>query len=169
MPVIGRRDDHRVDVLVVEQLSHVGVGPDARVVLAELVDLGHEVGGVTVAQGGEADAGDLEEGPDLVFAHTADFDVRADADDAQTDVVVGPEDPRHWHGHRHARCQRATDELSAIQVVHISSPMPGSQRPHTDLHGPIWMSVAVCACPCSSVSKGVPTQIAFCRARNVAR
>ena len=93
VPVVGRGDDDRVDVLVVEQLAQVGVRLDARIVRAELLDLRHEMGLVAVAQGGEAQAGNLQMRPDLVLAHAADLHARADADDAQADVVVGAENP----------------------------------------------------------------------------
>ena len=104
VPVVGRRDDDGIDVLVVEQLAQVGVRLDARIVRAKLLDLRHEIGLVAIAQGREAKARNLEVCRDLVAAHAADLDAGADADDAQPDVVVGAANPCRRQGEHGARC-----------------------------------------------------------------
>ena len=89
VPVIGRGDHDGVDVLAVQELAHVGVSGDLFVAFLETLHLRAEIGVVHVAEGHDANAGDLPETADFVPALATDLDPRADADHGQSNVIVG--------------------------------------------------------------------------------
>ena len=85
MPVIGRDDDHRVDLAVVEDAAKVGKG--LRLLSADLLDLGDrsiEMVAIDVADCCDPGVGLLEE---LAQPRRA---LESDADHAEHDLVVWP-------------------------------------------------------------------------------
>ena len=103
--MVGRRDDHRVDVVVVEQGPEVAVaaGGAARecdgLVAPAAVDLG---------DGHDAGVGLIPEVEDVPLAD------QAEADEAQAHAVVGPQDPPVSRG-REGRGGSAPEQRSPAQ------------------------------------------------------
>ena len=129
VPVVGRGDGDRIDLLVVERLAEVGVGGNALVAILELADLVVENLAVDVAQGHDSHAGHLPEVVDELAATTADSARRfdpAESDHGQADFAVGARGlrvPRAEVDHRrHSERQPAGDgslqDLSARDSFH---------------------------------------------------
>ena len=127
VPVIGRGDHDGVDVLALQELAHVGVGRDLLVALLETLHLRSEIGVVDVAQGHDADAGDLAEMRISFSAHAADLHPRADADHGQANVIVGAggSQPRGraqaGSDQRGGSGRRAFEKTAAGSMVHNRS------------------------------------------------
>ena len=65
MPMVGRRDDDRVDVLIFQQPADIAVGSHFFITFCGRFDLGAKIGAVDIAHGHDADTGDATEVADF--------------------------------------------------------------------------------------------------------
>ena len=93
MPMVGRGDDHGVDVLVVEQFADVAVDGDLDAAVFEQLGFPVDVGAVHVAEGDNPRSRNILEGVDELVSPPADAANRGDisqTDDADADIGLRP-------------------------------------------------------------------------------
>ena len=133
VPMIRQGDDHRVDILVVQQLTDVVVGGNAGAAFFHGRSFTIEVGTVYIAKGDNPGAGDLADRVDKLVSAAADatdgIDV-AQAHDADADLVIGHIPFRRgvaaqdevWQSQRGCCCGRTLQKLAACCSWHGLAP-----------------------------------------------